>query len=69
MGQDTVYNSYYKIVIDTVTRIDTTYIIDTVVNEYTQIVVDTIFYNNYYDNSISQKDSLCHKFEGTIGIS
>ena len=68
MGQDTVYNSYYKIVIDTVTRIDTTYIIDTVVNEYTQIVVDTIFYNNYYDNSISLKDSLWHKFEGNIGI-
>ena len=68
MGQDTIYSLPYKVIIDTVTRIDTTYIIDTVINEYTQIVIDTIFSNNYYNDSVYTKDSLQHKFEGNIGI-
>lgn len=51
----------YTVKTDTITKIDTTYIIDTIINKYTYIVTDTI-YNN------KKKENHHHKFEGNIGI-
>lgn len=61
-GQDnTTPTLPYTIKIDTITKIDTTYIIDTIINKYTYIVADTV-YNN------TDKDDFHHKFEGNLGI-
>ncbi|MBQ8222647.1 MAG: DUF3078 domain-containing protein [Bacteroidales bacterium] len=66
-GQDTIFNiPPYTIKIDTITRIDTTYIIDTIINSYTFIVTDTIYNVTEEDNT--NNFSVHHKFEGNFGI-
>ena len=50
-GQDTIFSMpTYTIRIDTITKIDTTYIIDTIINSYTYIVTDTIYIENEEDS-------------------
>lgn len=51
----------YTIKIDTITKIDTTYIIDTIISRYTYIVTDTIYPE-------SKKETFHHKLEGNIGL-
>ena len=51
----------YTIKIDTITKIDTTYIIDTIINKRTYIVTDTIY-------AKTKKESFNHKLEGDIGL-
>lgn len=66
-GQDTILNAQaYTIKIDTITRIDTTYIIDTIINTYTYIVCDTIY--PQAKDSTQSDFHLRHKFNGDIGI-
>lgn len=66
-GQDTILNTQaYTIKIDTITRIDTTYIIDTIINTYTYIVSDTIYPQAKDDTN--DDFHLRHKFNGDIGI-
>ncbi len=69
-GQDTILSiKPYTIKTDTLTRIDTTYIIDTIINTYTYIVTDTIYdYETLPSDTITDNFSLYHKFEGNIGI-
>lgn len=65
-GQDTITNyRAYTIKTDTITRIDTTYVIDTIINAYTYIVTDTIY---AHDDKKEEKTPSHHKFEGNIGI-
>ena len=66
-GQDTILNiPTYTIKFDTITRIDTTYIIDTIINTYTYVVRDTIYAQ---DKDESDNDFLLyHKFDGDVGI-
>lgn len=66
-GQDTILNiPTYTIKFDTITRIDTTYIIDTIINTYTYVVRDTIYAQ---DKDESDNDFLLyHKFDGNVGI-
>lgn len=64
-GQDTIStNLPYIITTDTITKIDTTYIIDTIINTYTCIVTDTIF----PQSATTQEKNTHHKFDGNIGI-
>ena len=43
-GQDSIFSTrLYTIITDTITKIDTTYIIDTIINKYQYIVTDTIY--------------------------
>jgi len=66
-GQDTIFNKLpYTVKIDTITRIDTTYIIDTIINSYTYIVTDTIY--NFTEKDTIDNFSLHHKLEGNFGI-
>lgn len=66
-GQDTIFNKLpYTIKIDTITRIDTTYIIDTIINSYTYVVTDTIY--NFTEKDTIDNFSLHHKLEGNFGI-
>lgn len=66
-GQDTIFNKLpYTIKIDTITRIDTTYIIDTIINSYTYVVTDTIY--NFTEKDSIDNFSLHHKLEGNFGI-
>ena len=66
-GQDTILNiPTYTIKFDTITRIDTTYIIDTIINTYTYVVRDTIYAQ---DKDESDNDFLLYyKFDGDVGI-
>lgn len=65
-GQDSITNyRAYIIKTDTITRIDTTYIIDTIINTYTYIVTDTIY---AHDDKNEEKKPSHHKFEGNISI-
>ena len=66
-GQDTLFNIQpYTIRIDTITKIDTTYVIDTIISTYTYIVTDTL-YNSHSDN-IENSETDRHTFEGNIGV-
>lgn len=66
-GQDTIFNKLpYTIKIDTITKIDTTYIIDTIINSYTYIVTDTIY--GFTEKDTIDNFSLHHKLEGNFGI-
>lgn len=68
-GQDSIVQIRpYTIKIDTLTKIDTTYIIDTIINKYTYIVTDTIYTtpDTTYD-SLENKE-FNHKLEGNFGI-
>ena len=51
----------YTIVTDTITKIDTTYIIDTIINTYQYVRTDTIYEND-------RPTINPHKFEGHLGI-
>lgn len=66
-GQDTILNMpAYTIRFDTITRIDTTYIIDTIINSFTYVVHDTIY---LHDNDESGNAFLAsHKFDGSVGV-
>ncbi len=66
-GQDTITNHLdYTIKTDTLTIIDTTYIIDTIISTYTYIVTDTIYPQN--DDTGSSYFFSHSKFDGGIGI-
>lgn len=63
-GQNSVSHArQYKIITDTITKIDTTYVIDTIINTYQCIVSDTIYEDSDFDPSV-----INHKFEGHLGI-
>lgn len=65
--QDTVLSARpYTIITDTITKIDTTFIIDTVINTYKYVITDTI----YEDNLVKTNDIFINenKFEGNIGV-
>lgn len=65
-GQESVLSARpYKIVTDTITKIDTTYVIDTIINTYQYIITDTIFENN---NRLRKTTNGYHRFESTFGI-
>lgn len=67
-GQDSIFRALpYTIKIDTITRIDTTYIIDTIISKNTYIVTDTIFGTTAEETS-SEKRDYYHKFEGDIRV-
>lgn len=67
-GQDTIFHARpYTIKIDTITRIDTTYIIDTIISKNTFIVTDTI-YETTDEDIFSEKKDYYHKFEGDIRV-
>lgn len=67
-GQDSIFHIRpYTIKIDTITKIDTTYIIDTIISKNTYIVTDTIFESSI-DDSINEAKNYYHKFEGDFGI-
>ena len=52
----------YTIKIDTITKIDTTYIIDTIINKHTVVVTDTIFHG------ADDQSDFFHKLEGNFGV-
>lgn len=63
-GQNSVSHArQYKIITDTITKIDTTYVIDTIINTYQCIVSDTIYEDSDFDQSV-----INHKFEGHLGV-
>ena len=63
-GQNSVSHArQYKIITDTITKIDTTYVIDTIINTYQCIVSDTIYEDSDFDPSV-----INHKFEGHLGV-
>ena len=65
-GQNPVANARkYTIVTDTITKTDTTYIIDTIINTYQYIVTDTIYENK--DQAANKSYSNHHKFESLFG--
>ena len=67
-GQDSIFHARpYTIKIDTITRIDTTYIIDTIISKNTYIVTDTIFESDIEDISTEKKEYY-HKLEGDIRV-
>ena len=67
-GQDSIFRALpYTIKIDTITRIDTTYIIDTIISTNIYIVTDTIF-ESTTEETISDKKDYYHKFEGDIRV-
>ena len=67
-GQDSIFHALpYTIRIDTITKIDTTYIIDTIINKSTYIITDTIFETNKEDFTPEDK-IFYHKFDGDIRI-
>ena len=72
LAQDTIASQpAFTIKIDTLTRIDTTYIIDTIINEVKYVQIDTIFPKKpETPQDIIEKNNKAtwHKFEGTIGM-
>ena len=67
IGQNSVFSARpYKIITDTITKIDTTYIIDTIINTYQCILTDTIYEEIGYNNT--KTIPINHKFEGDFGI-
>lgn len=67
-GQDSIFSARpYTIITDTITKIDTTYVIDTIINTYKYIIIDTIYDtpNNDTPKEISNNN---HKFEGTLRV-
>ena len=47
-GQESVLSARpYKIITDTITKIDTTYVIDTIINTYQYVITDTIYEDSY----------------------
>jgi len=75
-AQDSVVlNVPYTIKTDTITRIDTTYVIDTIIKPVQYIKIDTIFFQSDHDTVTKaktkkelQKEAISHKFEGNIGL-
>lgn len=67
-GQDSIFSARpYTIITDTITKTDTTYIIDTIINTYQYIITDTIYENPNIDiQKETPNDS--HKFEGTLRV-
>lgn len=67
-GQDSISSARnYTIITDTITKIDTTYIIDTIINKYRYIITDTI----YETSDITKNENIIisdHKFEGTLRV-
>ena len=66
-GQDSITTARpYTIITDTITKIDTTYIIDTIINKYQYIVTDTIDETS----NIKNEETIIsdHKFEGTLRV-
>lgn len=62
-GQNNILQTQpYTIKIDTITKIDTTYIIDTIINKYTLVVTDTIFHNT------DDNPDYYHKLEGSFSV-
>ena len=67
-GQESVLSARpYKIITDTITKIDTTYVIDTIINTYQYVITDSI-YEDSYNISKEKKTTDLHKFEGNFGI-
>ncbi len=67
-GQDSIFSARpYTIITDTITKIDTTYVIDTIINTYKYIITDTIYNTQNIDipKEISKNN---HKFEGTLRV-
>ena len=66
-GQDSVSPARpFIIKTDTITKVDTTYIIDTIINTYKYVITDTIFEE---ENNITSTNAInYHKFEGHLGI-
>ena len=67
-GQDSVFSIRpYTIITDTITKADTTYIIDTIINTYQYIITDTIYKDEDRDiiKEITDKN---HKLEGTLRV-
>lgn len=68
-GQDSVLHTRnYTIITDTITKIDTTYVIDTIITVQNYVITDTIY--NDIDNDINLKPTanVSHKFEGHFGV-
>ena len=67
-GQDSIFSARpYTIITDTVTKIDTIYIIDTIINTYKYIITDTIYDTQDIDlPQITSNNN--HKFEGTLRV-
>ena len=67
-GQDSISSARnYTIITDTITKIDTTYIIDTIINKYQYIITDTI----YETSDITKNENIIisdHKLEGTLRV-
>ena len=53
----------FTIKTDTITKVDTTYIIDTIINTYKYVVTDTI-----YEDEKTTIQPNYHKFEGHLGV-
>jgi len=70
MSQDVIaQNPAFTIKIDTLTRIDTTYIIDTVITTVQYVKIDTVFLENQErSNSVTHKNERWYKFEGSVGM-
>ena len=65
-GQDSILSARpYTIVTDTITKVDTIYIIDTVINTYQYVITDTIFKD---EGCIITKKDNNHKIEGTLRV-
>ena len=67
-GQDSITSARpYTIITDTITKIDTTYIIDTIINKYQYVITDTIYETT--DTTKNEKIIISdHKFEGTLRV-
>ena len=67
-GQDSISTARnYTIITDTITKIDTTYIIDTIINKYQYIITDTIYETS--DTTKNENTIISnHKFEGTLRV-
>ena len=67
-GQDFVsHTRAFKIITDTITKIDTTYIIDTIINTYKYAITDTIYEDDHVITSDKHQINP-HKFEGHFGV-
>ena len=67
-GQDSIFSAHpYTIITDTITKIDTTYIIDTIISKYQYVITDTIYETT--DTTKNEKIIISdHKFEGTLRV-
>lgn len=71
MSQDTIAQNKaaFMIKIDTLTRIDTTYIIDTLIKTVQYVKIDTVFFDEKEESDIDKrKKEIWHKVEGGIGL-